>query len=296
MKTKPVNVFIIDDEFPKIPEFRKSGIYNSAISKDNLFHLAVNSDWVHLAELQQLIIDIISSEASEEGLIDLFGFSTPTQALQGLEENFMPDIIIYDWEYPNAQIYSQNAKNWLIDLLKSTTAFIFVYSKKGDELPKLLNTKEFIPFVERFQLFVKSRKNKSTFSSEEFILQYIIGSAKDSGSIKISGIPIKFTSNNYLDKASDILFLQRILGNEYVLEEMNKIDFIINASSVEKVLNDAKLFLYINRMKGYLITPDNHLLKDKQLDFLEKISYVDILKEFSIDQLEETLEKGFLNI
>jgi hypothetical protein len=294
MKTKPVIVCIIDDEFPQTAEFRSSGVYNSAISKDNLYHLAVNEEWNHLIDLQQLIKDVIASKANEDGYIDLYGFNTPTQALLEIEKGLSPDIIIYDWEYLNAPMYSQNAKNWLLEMLNKTSAFLFVYSKIGNELTKILNETDFSKFIaSRFQLFLKGGKVKSSFSSEEFILQYIIGAATNSGNIKINGIPIKFTSNNYLEKASDILFLQRILGSQYVIDEMNKIDFTINEASVEKILNDSNLFLYINKEKKYLITPGNKLLEGKKIA-LEKISYLEVLRQFSPTILEDTIERGII--
>lgn len=295
MKTN-VNVFLLDDEFPRSAEFRQSGVYNTAISSENLFHLAIHNDWGHLIDLQQLIKDIVSSQSSKEGLINLIGFSSPTQALKAINDGHKPDIIIYDWEYPNAPMTSPNAGAWLLEMLKNTEAFVFVYSKMKSHLPAFLNTDELAAFSKRFQLLEKGGKTKSSFSAEEFIFQYIIGSATDSGNIKIDGIPISFTSNNYLENASDILFLQRILGRQYVLDEMTKIDFTINEASVEKILNDSERFLYINKQKGYLITPDNKLLEGRQLDFLEQITYLDVLKKFSPSILEETLERGIVYI
>lgn len=296
MKNKPVNVFILDDEFPKNEDFRRRGIYNSAISKDDLYHLAVDSEWNHLSDLQQLIKDVIASQACEDGHIDLFGFNTPTQALASIKKGLVPDIVIYDWEYINAPAYSTNSQDWLQDIFEMTSAFIFVYSKMAEDLQQLFNGPIFSKYTERFQVFLKGDKIKASFSSEEFILQYVIGAATKSGNIKISGIPIKFTSNNYLQNASDIMFLQRILGSQYVIDEMNKLEFTINQASVEKLLNDSKRFLLLNKSKGYLITPDNKLLEGKSKDSLIPISYLEVLKQYSNSILELALERGFAYI
>jgi hypothetical protein len=291
MMINPLNVFIIDDEFPRNDEFRRKGVYNSAISKDNLYHLAVNDNWNHLVDLQQLIIELITSQECEDGLIELYGFSSPTQVLITIEKGLKPDVIIFDWEYTNSMAYSQNSSKWLLEILERSESFIFIYSKLANEIQKQLSS-EIINYVDRIQLFSKGYKVKSSFSSEEFILQYIVNLVSRSGHVKISGVPIKFTSNNYLEKASDILFLQRVLGFQYIIDAMNNIDFTINQASVEKLLNDSELFLFINREKKYLVTHDNILLKEQNIKDLPKLSYLEVIKEFSKSALEETIERG----
>ena len=224
MKNKPTKVFLVDDEFPIIEEFRQRGVYNSPISGQDLYHLAINSTWHHLTDLQQLIKDIFINQVYKKGLIKLSGLNTPTKVLSEIDDGNLPDIVIYDWEYPDAPIHSLKSKEWLLEILRKTDAFVFVYSKMRDEIPRFLNTTEFTEFSPRFQLFLKGGKIKFSFSAEEFILQYIIGSGSKSGRIKIDGIDIEFIANNYLSSASDILYLQRILGNQYVLDELNKIN------------------------------------------------------------------------
>ncbi|MCF8451725.1 MAG: hypothetical protein K9G42_00905 [Pedobacter sp.] len=293
MRIDPINVFLLDDEFPNLDEFRQKGIYNSAISSDNLYHLAVNCEWRHLHDLQQLIIDIVTSDAFKSGLINLFGFSTPTQALTAIGEKLKPDVIIYDWEYLNAPIYTSKAKDWLINLLEITDAFIFVYSKKRDDIPKFLNNPEFTKFPNRFQLFLKGGKIELSFSAEEFILQYIIGAASDRGEIKINGIKIEFTSNNYLKSAADILYLQRILGSQFVIDELNKIDFSINELGVEKILNDFNGYLLFSERKNVLINPSENIDRT-ELEPLSKLTYAEVVKRFSLNVLEDTINRGFL--
>lgn len=298
MKNKPIIVFLIDDEFPKDPEFRSKGIYNSGISTDDLYHLAVNCEWEHhLKELQQLIKDIVSNPVcKEEGHIELMGFGSPTQALTAIQKGIVPNVIVYDWEYLNAPIYNTNSKDWLLEILnKAKDSFVFVYSKVRDKIPQYLNTLEFAKYSHRFQLFLKGGKIKSSFSAEEFILQYIIGSASNSGNIKIDGIPIEFAANNYLTSASDILYLQRILGNQYVLDKLNNVDFLINEASVEKILNDSKGFLFYNENKGILISPNENYDMEKFEPYV-RLNYLEVIKKFSINQLEDTLERGVLPV
>lgn len=295
MKNNPINVFIIDDEFPKIPEFIRSGVYNSAVSTDDLYHLAIESEWSHLVHLQNLIKDIVTSQASKEGLIELTGFSSPTIALTHIGKGVIPDVIIYDWEYPNAPVHSLNSRRWLKELLETTESFVFVYSKMRDQLPQYLNISELTQHSNRFQLFLKGGKLKDSFSAEEFIYQYIIGAATNKGQIKINGIEVEFTSNDFLKNASDLLYLQRILGKKYILDKLSNVDFSLNNASVEKILNDSERYLFFNESENILYDPE---IAEGRLDpnSIVKMSYLEVAKKFSLRTLESVLERGIVPI
>src|SRR5665213_1017508 len=127
MKMQTKNIFLLDDEFPKIKEFIEAEIYHKAISADNLYHLALNENWKSLNHLQQLIKDIITSEAFKGGMINLSGYSDPELALQDIESGSKPDVVIYDWQY-GAEINNTNSQKWLLEILGKTSAFVFVYS------------------------------------------------------------------------------------------------------------------------------------------------------------------------
>jgi hypothetical protein len=294
LNRQPITVFLIDDEFPVIDEFRDKGIYNSAINKDDLYHIAVNCEWNHLIDLQQLIKDIVTSQACKEGLIDLYGFNSPTQALSSINKGLVPSIVIYDWEYVNAPIYTSNSREWLLEILSNTDAFVFVYSKVRDQLPPILNDVQLSAFSERFQLFLKGGRRKLSFSAEEFIYQYIIGAATKSGKIKIYGIEIEFTANHYLQTATDILFLQRVLGNQYVLDQLSKIDFSIDTASVEKILNDSGGYLVFDEKENVIYAPENRLLNDLNPKNFIQMTYLEVIKKYSIEVLETVLERGIL--
>lgn len=287
------NIFLLDDEFPKIKEFIDDGVYQQAINADNLYHLALYENWKSLNHLQQLIKDIITSDTFKSGNISLWGYAEPELAIQDIEAGKKPHVLIYDWQYGVAT-NNINSQNWLLEILEKTEAFVFIYSQVEPTLPAFLNKDMFRKYFDRFQLFLKGGKIKNSFSSEEFIFQYIISSASKTGRIKIDGIEVEFKSNDYLEKASDILYLQRILGNQYILDELNKIDFSIDTAGVEKILNDSSRHLLINTEKGYLITPENRLITDKTLGSLEKISYLDVVKQYSLTTLETVLERGVL--
>ena len=285
------SVFLLDDEFPKIPEFIKDDKYSKAIEADDLYHLALNEDWKNLSYLQQLIKDIRTSDEFASGDILLSGYSHPEIALQNIDEGLLPDIVVYDWQY-ETQINHQNSKKWLLEILEKTSAFVFIYSYIEPQLSIILNDSGFNNYRNRFQLFLKGGNIPQSFSSEEFIYQYIVNSVSNQVSISINGIKIDFKSNNYLDNASDILYLQRILGSKYFLDELTKIDFEVNEAGIEKILNDSDKYIYYDSKRKILINP-NELGDNAVTENYSKMTFADVIKDFSIEILEDTLDRGF---
>lgn len=289
MKKSPINIVLIDDEFPISKEFVDSGVYEHAINSDNLYHLALNENWKYLHDLQQLIKDIVTSKPCKDGLINLIGFTKPEQCLLEIDKGLLPDVVIYDWQY--GIINDADSKKWLLDILSLTDAFVFVYSKVRDKLPPFLNKKDFNQYADKFQLFLKGSKSHSVFYSEEFILQFILGMVSESGKIKIHGFDVEFTKNDYLKEASDILYLERIFGRTNLLEEIKKVDFSLNKETIEKILDSNDGFLFYNEEKKILINPDNKSTIER-IQSLKKISFKQVAEMFSIKKLEEALERG----
>lgn len=286
-----ISVLIIDDWIPINEEFIASNKYNKAINADDLFHLALNEDWKSLANLQQLIKDLRTSEAFASGFISLFGFSNPEIALTSIEDGLEANVIIFDWQY-GAEINHFASKKWLLELLGSTSAFIFIYSFIEPHLSILLNDPVFNNYRNRFQLFLKDGKIPQSFTSEEFIFQYITNAVSNQISIRINGVKIEFKSNNLLSNASDILYLQRILGSQYFLDELPKIDFEVNEAGIEKILNDSGKFLIYNEQKKLLINPLEFDIKEP-IELFQRLSYAEVIKSFSLEILEDTLNRGF---
>src|SRR5690606_23183523 len=142
MTKDKIRVFIIDDEFPPCPEFVSRSVYENAISSDDLYKLTVElKSWGTsgvLNFLKDLIQKLIESNEYQSGLIDVLGFKNPSLALNSIDDNILPDIVIYDWEYgmPNPT----ESQNMLIEILESAPeTFVIVYSKVRDEIPQFLN-------------------------------------------------------------------------------------------------------------------------------------------------------------
>lgn len=293
MSYKPVNIYILDDEFPKTPEFIAKSVYDSAISSDNIYHLAITQNWLGLQPLQQLIKDIINSKPFADGMINLSGFTKPPQALSAIDKGEMPDIVIYDWEYDMPK--PKESQDWLLEVLGKTKAFVFVYSKVRDELPPFLNKEIFDKHANRFQLFLKGSSENTIFSSEEFILQYLLSRVSSNYQIKLRGIEINFSSNGYIENPSDILHLENIVGRNFLLDELKDLDFSITQENVEKLIEKANGKLLFDESRGFLITPDSTIFVE-QFKPNTEITYIEALKKFGLMKLKEVLEVGLVKI
>lgn len=292
-KTKPISVYLIDDEFPKTEKFVSDGVYNSAITADNLYHLAITEDWKSQHFLQQLIKDIISSKPNNEGMVKLLGFTIPTQALSFVDDGDNPDLIIYDWEYNVPK--PGESQEWLLELFAKTQAVVFVYSQVRDTLPEFLNKNVFDAFANRFQLFLKGSSDNYIYSSEEFILQYILSKVSSNYLIKLQGIEVRFSENGYLEGPKDILFLERILGRNFILEQLKDLDFSITQENIEKLLEKSNGRVLFEENKKILVTEDSTLLIRK-FNPQQELSYLEVLKRFGLFALKEVVESGYLKV
>lgn len=282
-------IFLLDDEFPRVKEFIEKGIYDKAIDGNDLYHLALYENWGTLSYLQQLIKDITTSQPYKDGLLKLSGYSNPEQALYDIEKGSEPYVIIYDWQY--GEINDVNSQNWLLELLEQSNAFIFIYSQVGDTLSQFLNKPILNKYSNKFQLFLKGSKSHSLFYSEEFILQYILNEIEPNGKIKVHGFEVEFCSNKYLKKASDLLYLDRVFGRINLLEKIREANFKIDDDSIVEILDDEHNFLFFSKEKGVIVSPDNHSDLNKISDSV-KITFREVISQFSLKKLEEALERG----
>lgn len=296
MKSSYVNICLIDDEFPKPDYLRKAGVFNKGIEAEVLYKIAFEEEWSsNLRYLQELIKEIAFSESKKKKNIDLTGFSSPSQALIAINNGYSPDIVIYDWEYQNAPITNQNSKEWLLEILNRTSAFIFIYSRVRDEIPRFLNREEFDPYSKRFKLFLKGDIFNSVFSSEEYIFQDILTRSSNADSIKMQGKSIEFLDNKYLENPEDILYLEKIFGRAYLLKKLDEGLREISDQTIEEMVGSLALTFQLNEESRKLYTEDFNLSSSlgKRTEIL---SAIEVLKRFGISKLRGVLEDGIIKI
>ncbi|MCM4162456.1 MULTISPECIES: hypothetical protein [unclassified Arenibacter] len=288
-----IKVFILDDNIPKTPAYVDQSVYDGPINSDQLIQLVESEEWTGEKHLKQLTSYILNSSEQYKADIEIWAFTHPSLCLDAIDSGLIPDIIIYDWEYgiePHV-----NSSNWLKEIMDLTSAFIFVYSMVRDEIPHLLNKPEYEKFSHRFQLFLKGSDSNSVFSSEEFILQYVLNRIKQTSTIRIQGMTIPFNENSYLDSPSDILYIEKVLGKANLIHKLkNSIDKISD-ETIELILEDLNITIYYDAVKNILVLGSSKLMLNK-IENKVKISITNVLKNYGLKNLMELLEIGIIKI
>lgn len=293
MKNETITVFLIDDEFPANQDMVNKGVFESGISSENLYNLTKIEKWRGLHFLQNLIINIVESKEFKNELINLVGYKNPSIALDAIEKGVLPNVVIYDWEYgmPNPV----ESQNFLLEILKLVpNTFVFVYSKVRDEIPQFLNKSIFDAYARQFQLFRKDDVDNSIFSSEEFILQYLLTRVSNNPTIFIGGKKLNFLENGYLSKPNDILHIENLLGKQTLISKLQMIDSFTN-ESIEQLLNDDSQYFLFDKTTNYLIASDaTHFIEKFQPSV--KMTLLDVIKQFGLKKLNTVLESGITKI
>jgi len=290
MNDNAITIFVVDDNIPQSQDFVEKEIYNKAISTSDLVYLIENEDWLGEQNLQELLRYIISHELTKAGKIIIKGFTHPEICLTHIENFDKPDVVIYDWEYGSE--HANNSSQWLMEIIELTNAFIFVYSGVRQYIPTHLNKKEFNLYSDRFQLFGKGNNKDSIFSSEEFILQYVVNQIQSNNQIRIQGISVNFSSSGYLKEVSDILHLENIFDRASILESLKN---GINEESVKKLLLGTDKKILFDNKRNFLLTNDSELLIEKFMPS-ESFTYEEIVAKYGLSILEETLKRGILKV
>lgn len=294
MNKDKIMVFIIDDEFPPYQEFVSRDLYKNAISSTDLYELTIKlKNWGTLDFLKDLIQQLIESNEYQSGLIDVLGFKNPSFALNSIDDNILPNIVIYDWEYgmPNPT----ESQNMLIEILESAPeTFVIVYSKVRDEIPQFLNKSIFDKYSKRFQLIKKAESEFSVFNSEEFILQFILSKASRNPEIFIGGKKIKFTQNGFLDSPKDILYIEEILGKESLISKLKSVDTLDN-ESIQTLFSNEKQDFYFDELNQYLIVEDADIFLKKYNPKL-KYSMIETIIKFGVLKTSRAIERGITKI
>lgn len=291
MKNK-INVTIIDDGIPVREDFVEASIYDNLIPKDILVKLINDLKWKGHHNLKKLTKTILESKECDSGVITISAFTHPSICLDAIEKGFQPDIIIYDWEYLGES--NLKSSDWLLELLNNSEATVFVYSQVRDSIPPFLNKSIFDNHSKRFQLFLKGDEDNSVFSSEEFILQYILSRVSKSTELLIGGTKIQFVENGFISNPSDILFIENILGRQNLIQKLQQIESLSNESIIN-LFNDLNLEFYFDEAKKYLIDSSATALIEKYSSS-KKMTALEVLQTFGLIKLSKAIESGITKV
>ncbi|MFS4456937.1 hypothetical protein [Maribacter sp. 2304DJ31-5] len=285
-----MKVFVIDDNIPKITEFVENNKYDSSIDTIDLSYLVRNAEWKGEQNLQRLLKYLLNHAVSQKKEISIEGFTHPEICLSHIDSGILPDIIIYDWEYGSE--HDNNSSNWLMEIIELTKAFIFVYSGVKQFIPAHLNKESFDQYADRFQLFGKGNNKNSLFSSEEFILNLIVGRVRSDNEIMMQGIPIQFNTSGYLEEVSDIQYLEKMFDRGVIIQKLKN---GINESSIEQLLSESNEKIFWNPEKGYLMTNESEIIT-KKFEPTVALSFLEVAKKFGLESLTNTLSRSLIKI
>ena len=213
----------------------------------------------------------------------------PAKLIDEIHENsFNPDVIIYDWEY---DFGSEDSGDNLLEILNNVNAFTFVYSSFFDAIPTTLHRVDFANVSDRIQLLSKGDRQSSIFSSEEFIIQYILGLFDKNNLIELNNNFIQFNSSGYLEDASDILYLESVLGRSFLMQSLEEIGNEISEEKIEDLFELVNDTLFISMNSKYVVSSKNELM-NKKYGPLKELSYKKALKIIGIKGIDTVLNTG----
>jgi hypothetical protein len=294
-------IAIIDDKFPYDINTDAPGKF---FPEDKIKQwLKETERWTEEPDLKKLLERIFDSDLYAHKEIEVIGFLFPSALLNYLSETEkQPDLIIFDWEY---QTRNQDTKKQLIEVIKVTNAFIFIYTALADTIWRLLVKQEmqgvedskniFEENNNRIQLLKKGDKRMSLFSSEDFIMQFIMSHFEKAYEFKMGEHSVRFEENNFLKSPSDILILESVLGKHYLLDKLRKANFEISNDTIESIFSDVKLKFYLSNDRKYLMETDFDSYKE-QYGPLTELSFLGALSKFGAKTIDKTLERGIAEV
>ena len=294
-------IAIIDD---KLPYDINKDAPNKPFSSTKLKEWLKKANWGEEADLKKLLERILDSDLYNHKELDIIGSSSPSALLNHLSESTQPiHLIIFDWEY---QTRNQDTKKQLVEIIKQTNAFIFVYTALANTIWQLLikevpqentTTSEniFEKNIKRIQLLKKGDTQMSLFSAEDLIMQYIISQFKKAYEFSMGEHSIRFEENKFLDSPSEILVLETILGKNSLLKKLEKANFEISNNTVESIFSDVKFKFYLSKDEKYLMESNIENNK-KQYGPLKEFTFLEAISKFGIEIIDKTLVRGIAQV
>lgn len=301
MKANKLSICIIDDSLP-FQNFLDQIDETLPISTEQLsIILDSNVLWPDEEYLRSLTRTIIDSSLLKEGLIDLKWSLYPNFCINAvINDKYLPDLIIYDWEYRNYPLAigettvhaSSESLLALLNLLPQS--FFFIYSNKAQFIPIKLFQNKLDRFANRFQVLPKG-DHQLILSAEDMIYNYIILKINNQTKIKIGQKEIDFDSSGHLKTYKDILYLEGIMGKEYLNSQINKIKDKVSDTEISEMFDDFDFKIFLSADESLLITEKNEFTEKKYGPLLE-LSYKEAFDRFGLITINDALNNNIIKL
>ena len=101
--------------------------------------------------------------------------------------------------------------------------------------------------------------------------------------------------SSYITSSKDIWMLESLFGEETVIEKLFDSQKIISDTFIKELFQNSQLKFFINTVRSILSSSNSELMENQFIG-LKEIDVEEFINNFSIQQLEEAKEKGYVNI
>lgn len=290
MPNRKFEICIVDDKLPFVKDVDDSHLVDSkGIQKVGLENLG----WEEEKDLLYLTTLLLQSEVFKKNEIDISWAKQPNILLNAIkEQKYIPDLVIYDWEYGTSFMVPEDTLSDLLELLNDT--FFFIYSSYAQKIPIHLFKKKLDKYAPRFQVLTKGDSSYVT-NSEEIIFEYIALRVEKNPKIKIGGLDVQFNASGFLTGYKDILYLDNLLGREAILKGLLNLNKVLSEETVTSMLNDLNLKIYSNTSQS-IMTLDNVKSNQDLFGELKQIDNLVAYKKLGLKNLRDLIEKGTVKV
>lgn len=312
MANKHISIWIIDDSLP-YQRFLNEIDDTLPISASQIGNIINSGDgWPDEEQpLKDLTNLILQSQYFINGFIDLKWILYPNfgiNALKNESEIYSPDLVIYDWEYKNYPgiapeattdenekfIMPSSGKSLLMLLNQLQESFFFIYSNRAATIPIELFKDKLDDYAKQFQVLPKG-DNRLYLSAEEMIYNYILLRINNQEKINIGGKEVVFDNSGMLRDYTDILYLENILGKEYLKKKLGEVADPFTDAVVSEILKEFSFQLYLSADKKILISEKDPFV-EKKYGPLITLSYKEAFNKYGLQIINEALNNTIIKI
>lgn len=234
------HIYIVDDAFISPAASKKK-------DNDKIFYNNELQDFTNMSDemwTDVIVKNLCSLLISKDWFV--YGFSHPNHLLEKLEDDSSmgPAIIIYDWDYPDANIENENK---LKEILSNYPVYIFIYTgcDKTDTIRNLIYSEDFHLYKRRISILEKNINGESSVDKLTSFLNDLIQQdfsfkfGSNMRKILLKGID-KTLSNFSSMNISNVLKLLNGEQNEDLSKEIKRMlaDKIISYIKTSKDVNN----------------------------------------------------------
>ncbi len=223
--------------------------------------------------------------------IKISGFKRPEFYLNAIQDTSYnkPEVIVFDWDYG-----SENSETLLYDLLKETPTKVCILTgnERIEEVEKVIDNEKFVTFRGELSTFEKTAYEESTLSSDKLIDEIFDEYFNTNIKVKYRDKKIIFYPSPFIPNFSDFWKFEAIIGSDNLIRYLGEVDYEISEKTLIGIVDKRNLKFYKDKEGKRIFSYSSQLFRD-QFGELEEIKGISAFREYGLDILEESIEKGY---